>query len=73
MTKGKERIRFDCVGTLSEPHIYKCSVCDHEFRGEIGVTEEREHQLHCPQCEVAERITNHPKKFEVVGVIENAS
>lgn len=73
MTKGKERIRFDCTGEFSEPHVYKCSKCDHEFRGTIGGNEERTHQLHCPSCAVEETIITQPKQFEVIGVIENAS
>ncbi|MDQ0484693.1 hypothetical protein [Guptibacillus hwajinpoensis] len=72
MTQGKERIRFDCVGTLEEPHVYKCSECDHEFRGLIGGNENRDYELDCPQCDVTERITTQPQQFEVVGVIENA-
>ncbi|MBF0706910.1 MULTISPECIES: hypothetical protein [Bacillales] len=73
MTKGKERIRFDCTGEFNEPHIYKCSECDHEFRGTIGGNEKRELQLNCPECAIEETIISQPTQFEVVGVIENAS
>ncbi|PFG03085.1 hypothetical protein [Bacillus sp. es.036] len=73
MTKGKERIRFDCTGAFSEPHIYKCSECDHEFRGIIAEDKKTDHQLNCPHCSVEETIITQPTQFEVIGVIENAS
>lgn len=72
MTEGKERIRFDCVGTITEPHIYKCTTCDHEFRGKIK-KETRGHELQCPECELEEQIITQPTQFEVVGVIENVA
>ncbi|WP_377891457.1 hypothetical protein [Alkalihalobacillus sp. R86527] len=70
MTKGKERIRFDCVGTITQPHIYKCSTCDHEFRGKVQVGK---HELQCPECELEEQIITQPTQFQVVGVIENVA
>ncbi|TLS38034.1 hypothetical protein [Pseudalkalibacillus caeni] len=75
MTKGKERIRFDCVGTVAEPHVYKCPDCDHEFRDQIregNASSFQQYKLSCPSCQAHELVAQQPETFEIVGVIECA-
>jgi hypothetical protein len=63
MINGKERIRFDCVGALSDPHILKCSNCTHEFRYQIDKETDLNDQ---------ENVAYLPHdSFEVIGIIED--
>ncbi|RBW68184.1 hypothetical protein [Bacillus taeanensis] len=73
MIKGKERVRFDCVGTIWEPHIYKCKSCEEEFRYQLAAERSKKsYLLSCPSCEEKEPVEKlSPKSFEIVGVIED--
>lgn len=71
MTTGKERILFDCVGTLADPHVIKCCSCDHEFRYQQNLQNNEQYELICLNCEVQEIVSHLPSStFEVIGLIE---
>jgi DNA-directed RNA polymerase subunit RPC12/RpoP len=67
ITFEKERIRFDCRGTVTDPHVYKCSNCSNEFRYKMS---DHPFIITCPYCHQKEYINQFPKAFQIVGVIE---
>jgi DNA-directed RNA polymerase subunit RPC12/RpoP len=68
ITFGKERIRFDCKGKITDPHVYKCSNCSNEFRYKIC---DNPFLIKCPFCHLKEYVKQLPKTFEIVGIIED--
>lgn len=68
ITFGKERIRFDCIGMITDLHVYKCSNCSNEFRFKMS---DSLFVIKCPFCHLKEYVKQLPKTFEVVGVIED--
>ncbi|RDI45410.1 hypothetical protein [Falsibacillus pallidus] len=67
ITKGKEVILFDKLGTREDLHIVKCRDCGSEFRTSFNSVE-----INCSSCHHKEKYNNFANGFEVIGLVENS-
>jgi DNA-directed RNA polymerase subunit RPC12/RpoP len=66
-------VRYGSMTFVSQPHLYQCLVCKHEFPHAV---EDRDYNrldqyfMKCPSCGNTEDVgTSYPQNFDVLGIV----